>query len=72
MADQIDDAQEFEQLRRDIAVKHRMPRGPVAKGSCLFCDASLPAGKRWCDQECRDLWQKEEDLYARKPPVIGE
>jgi hypothetical protein len=33
-----------------------------ATGMCLNeCGASLPAGRRWCDDQCRDDWQKARD-----------
>lgn len=28
-------------------------------GYCLFCGEPLPKGKRWCDADCRDQWEKE-------------
>ncbi len=31
----------------------------VATGECLFCEAPVPAGRRWCDADCRDDWEKE-------------
>ena len=30
----------------------------VATGECLCCGEELPEGRRWCDADCRDLWQK--------------
>ena len=33
----------------------------LATGECLFCEAHLPPGVRWCGAECRDDWQKEYD-----------
>jgi hypothetical protein len=32
----------------------------VATGECLCCGEELPEGRRWCDADCRDLWQKLE------------
>jgi len=31
-----------------------------AVGTCLCCGDELPEGRRWCDADCRDLWQKLE------------
>ena len=28
-------------------------------GYCLFCEEPLPKGRRWCNSECRDAWEKE-------------
>jgi hypothetical protein len=35
---------------------------PEAKetGYCLTCGAPLPKGRRWCDAECRDEWEREQ------------
>ena len=52
-----DKATEFEELDRDLALRMRRPGGPVACGYCLNCDAQLPDGQRWCDDDCRDDWQ---------------
>lgn len=34
--------------------------GPQEKGHCLNCgpDTPLPPGHRWCDQNCRNDWEK--------------
>ena len=29
-----------------------------ADGTCLFCSEELQEGRRWCDADCRDGWQK--------------
>lgn len=42
-----------------IALRHA-PQGPVATGTCLFCETPLPRHTRWCDPECRDAWQAED------------
>lgn len=33
----------------------------ISTGYCLFCGEPLEAGRRWCDADCRDDWQKESD-----------
>jgi len=52
-----DVAAEFEaqELARNLA--KRKPEGPGATGRCLHCGEILPAGRRWCDAECRDDWE---------------
>jgi hypothetical protein len=27
-------------------------------GSCLWCEEPVAKGHRWCDAQCRDLWQR--------------
>lgn len=36
----------------------------TAKGYCLNCGPSvpLPAGRRWCDGDCRDDWCRAQSL----------
>lgn len=28
-------------------------------GFCLYCGEPLPKGRRWCNADCRDSWEKE-------------
>lgn len=30
--------------------------------TCLYCHAELADGERFCDADCRDDWQKEQNL----------
>lgn len=59
--DILDQAAAVEELHRTAAMANR-DRGPViaAQGFCLCCDHPLPAGHRWCDAECRDVWQSQQ------------
>lgn len=37
-------------------------------GFCLYCGEPLTKGRRWCDAECRDSWEKEQkrkNFYRR-------
>lgn len=54
-----DTATAREELDRDLALKARKPPGPAATGFCLFCDADVAEGLRWCDSDCRDDWERE-------------
>ena len=40
-------------------LSHKKPEGPKAIGQCLCCEEILPADVRWCDADCRNLWQAE-------------
>ncbi|MDP2786625.1 MAG: hypothetical protein Q8O79_00900 [Pseudomonadota bacterium] len=40
----------------------RSQSGPLAMGCCLFCDTPLGIGLRWCNADCRNAWQHEQDL----------
>lgn len=61
MADIIDRAAELEELARADALARRKPEGPPETGHCLNCGEPMPAGRRWCDADCRDDWQAERD-----------
>lgn len=52
-----DSATMHEEMLRDIAQQQRKPDGPSATGACLWCEAQVPHGRRWCDAECRDDWE---------------
>lgn len=56
-ADRASDLNEFilaANLREQSA--HEQPA--QATGFCLYCDAPLNPGQRWCDADCRDDWEK--------------
>lgn len=55
----VDDmATEVEERDRDLAMKLRRPEAPQATGRCLYCEARVPDGARWCDSDCRDDWAR--------------
>lgn len=68
--DDIDRASEREQELTREALSKRMPEGPKITGLCHQCGAELyvnwmmsggvlkPDGRRWCDSQCRDDWEK--------------
>ncbi|MCP1674549.1 hypothetical protein J2T57_001651 [Natronocella acetinitrilica] len=63
----IDDhASELEQFDRDLALSRRKPEGPKAMGACLYCLEPLDTERRWCDADCRDHWECEEQESAQR------
>ena len=36
-----------------------------ATGFCLWCDARMVPGQRWCDSGCRDDWRRAKDAEVR-------
>ena len=68
MPDDIDRAQERDlQYQADMEIdrKYRAAqeaRANAATGECLYCGDPLGGGRRFCDAECRDAWQHEQDL----------
>lgn len=50
-----DQAAAIQERDNAIALRDfRKPEGPVATGFCLHCEEPLPAGRRWCNADCRD------------------
>lgn len=68
MATVDDQATAREELDRELALKRRAPTGPTPCGACHFCSEPLSAGLRWCDEHCRDDWEKEQ--YAMKQRAV--
>lgn len=67
MTDAIDKACEREQLDRDLAIQSArkgVSEAPVT-GHCLWCNAELAQGKRWCDAECREDWELNQEADKR-------
>jgi hypothetical protein len=44
-------------------LERRKPEGPKPTGQCLNCDETLRPEHRWCDAECRDMWQQQQRQY---------
>lgn len=60
--DEIDQTQEREEhmlAARIEAARRAAADGPQASGECHFCGEAVADGRRWCDAECRDLWQRQ-------------
>ena len=61
MADFGDMASERQAELEAQALANRMPEGPKATGHCLECGHPFAVhkdGRRWCNAECRDDWEK--------------
>lgn len=68
MANEADMADDFiEAFLADSLERQRtaVSKIPGARGTCLNCDEKIAAGRRWCDQDCRDDWQRIEDARRR-------
>ena len=66
MADEFDRASDLEQAERDNCIA-RCRQVPSIKsvGHCLYCNAELPDGQRWCDAWCREDWSLEQEARHR-------
>lgn len=59
MADDIDRTQErAEALAPYLARLSRRPEAPPATGRCLNCDEPVEHPRRWCNNECREDWER--------------
>ncbi len=62
MADIADIANDRADTILDAAFhNHRASIQPpaAATGKCLFCEEPVDAPRRWCDNDCRDGWERE-------------
>ena len=68
-SDESDRASALEEMERENAlarVRSSMGRSLKPVGRCYFCDDdNLPANHIFCDNDCRDMWQRERDAHAR-------
>ena len=55
-----DQASDREFMDRELALQQRKPTGPVPCGQCYFCGEMLQGTLRWCDEFCRDDWEREQ------------
>ncbi len=57
----LEQAQRLAEVQVESAMKRiREERSEAPNGKCFNCGEKLPAfsGARWCDEFCRDDWQK--------------
>jgi len=65
ISDLNDLASEFEQARIQERIESRKDNGPPPCGECHYCGEPLNDGRRFCDAECRDDWQRDMDALRR-------
>ena len=66
MSDEIDIAQANELFNREQQIRAAVGKPSLpAVGQCYFCFECLPRGKRFCDYDCRDGWEEEQNAKAR-------
>lgn len=65
----MDIADRYEQDRAFLekVYKPNLKKEAEPTGYCLFCGEPIHVkGRRWCDADCRDAWQKEKNRKHRK------
>jgi hypothetical protein len=68
MADIIDDANQTAEFFLAAALqnlKQNASKETPGVGACLNCGAAVEGEKRWCDADCRDQWQADQDRKQR-------
>lgn len=67
MADDIDRAQEREQIDRERAIAAARSRPAMLPcGQCYNCQGSVPDGSLFCDVDCRDDWTVRRNAEVRR------
>lgn len=63
MADNADitDAVSETTYRANLYNSRREEPQAAATGQCLYCGEPVGPGRRWCDANCRDDWQAENE-----------
>jgi hypothetical protein len=60
MADIVDITADREEHNIAHALRAaRKVEAPAATGRCFFCDEIVADSMRFCDAECRDMWDRE-------------
>jgi hypothetical protein len=65
MPDIADLAQAQNERLDQMTLAVRKPAAPQATGFCLNCGEPLSDGRRWCDTDCRNDWQRMESDQRR-------
>ena len=63
MADIVDKANDWNELRLDLLLKHRKRDTLPAIGTCHYCEAAVKGGKLFCNSDCAEDHQR---LVARR------
>lgn len=61
MSDDVDAANDNILLINEAFISRARRIAPEVKatGECLYCTEVVGEGKRWCDTDCRDGWERE-------------
>ena len=64
MTDIFDRASDAEERDRELALKTQRARAErdklIPTGRCYFCEGDIPAGRLFCDGDCRDDFEREQ------------
>jgi len=67
MTDIYDQATMREEQERELSLAASRKPGPKlsSNGHCHYCNEQITDDKRFCDAECRDLWQTNANAKLR-------
>jgi len=67
MTDVSDQATNREEQERErcINAARRQNQALQPTGACHWCDEVVDGEKRFCDSDCRDMWQKQDAARKR-------
>lgn len=61
MADIADQAAQQNELADAATLRtYRRAEGPTARGQCYNCGEVLTGAARWCDEDCREDWERRQ------------
>lgn len=63
--DEADITAERMEREMDRILRLRRASGPAPTGACLWCGEPLASPLRWCDEDCRDDWER---AHSRRTP----
>ena len=63
-ADRAAEREDIDREAADAAIRRRIDVMP-SLGYCYYCGEALRAGKRFCDADCRDDYDRHEELQRR-------
>ncbi len=74
MADEADiaDIFQFRVLEQSIAAVRTARPGVVANGRCHYCDEDVGPAQKFCDEHCRDDWERIQGARQRAGASFSE
>lgn len=67
MTDVSDQATNREEQERERCINavSRQNQALQPTGSCYWCEEAVEGERRFCDSDCRDMWQKQDAARKR-------
>ena len=67
----------IDRAQKDIEVFNSLMHADLHKdaeetGYCLWCGEEMEEGRRWCDADCRNRWQRAQDEQNKWRKINGK